>query len=387
MGAKLSKPIAPASAPKTNQENQSNHIGNSLENKVPDTAVMHEDQNCIPHTEQNSILPPTEQNSIIRQSSIKNHISPGVSSRVTPSGKRSPAPQVKTPQVKTTTEEPVCAKYIPCGPWTGYPDKKSKITGCVYLPSGYLVLIDHRNRRVKLFDSELKCRSFVDLEHRPFGVCVCNGRLYVTIPKEKEIQKISVSFPFICIARKLILRSTIKTEGECYGITHYRNDLIVGLKFPPLVTDISDFSWQIHIMSTDGVVKQKIISDLRGKTLFTDAYFIAMASTKKELIVSEATDDRVKGYNLKQKKKTFNHKVEEPKGLTVDKNNNVFVLGKYASIHWIEADRRHVHVLLQGVPSKISYGENITYNTKTNKLLVPRNENKVDIYKLKGKVT
>ena len=296
------------------------------------------------------------------------------------------SPRVHQPKVKPTAVEVTCGRYVPCLPKEAT-EKKSKITGCVFLSNGFLVLVDNRNKRVKLFDPDLKCVSFIDLEHRPFEVCECNGALYVTIPKEKEIQVVTISFPFLCVARKLILRSVIKTEGECYGITRHRNDLVVGMKFPPLPTEIYDFSWQIHVMTTKGAIKQKIMTDSKGRTLFTDAYFITMATGKRELIVSEATCDRVKGYNMKHNKKTFNHKIEEPKGLVADKQNNIYVLGKHASIHWIEGDRKQVHVLLQGSHGRISSGENITCNTKSNKLLVPRNENKVDIYKLRGKVS
>ena len=296
------------------------------------------------------------------------------------------SPRVHQPKVTPIPAEVTCGRYVPCLPEKAN-EKKSKVTGCVYLSNGYLVLVDNRNKRVKLFDPDLKCVSFIDLEHRPFEVCECNGALYITIPKEKEIQVATITFPFLCVARKLILRSVIKTEGECYGITRHKNDLIVGLKFPPLTTEISDFSWQVHIMTTKGAVKQRIMTDSKGRTLFTDAYFLTMAVGKRELVVSEATCDRVKGYNMKHNKKTFNHKIEDPKGLVVDKHNNIYVLGKNASIHWIEGDRKKVHVLLQGSQGRISSGETITFNTKSNKLLVPRNENKVDIYKLKGKVS
>lgn len=296
------------------------------------------------------------------------------------------SPRVTQPLIKPAPVEVTCGRYVPCLPKDSK-DKKSKVTGCVYLSNGHLVLVDNRNKRVKLFDPDLKCNSFINLEHRPFEVCECKGTLYVTIPKEKEIQVISVSYPFLCIARKLILRSVIKTEGECYGITRHRNDLIVSMKFPPMPTDISDFSWQIQVLTTKGFVKQRITVDSKGRTLFTDAYFITMAVGKRELIVSEATCDRVKGYNMKNNKKTFNHKIEEPKGLVVDRNNNIYILGKHGSIHWIEPDRKHSHVLLEGTRGRKSSGENITYNTKTNKILVPKNENKVDIYNLRGKVS
>ena len=296
------------------------------------------------------------------------------------------SPRVHRPLIQPSPVEVTCGRYVPCLPEKAK-EKKSKVTGCVYLSNGYLVLVDNRNKRVKLFDPDLKCVSFIDLQHRPFEVCECNGALYITIPKEKEIQVASITFPFLCVARKLILRSVIQTEGECYGITSHKNDLIVGLKFPPLPTEISDFSWQVHVMTTKGAVKQKIMTDSKGRTLFTDAYFLTMAVGKRELIVSEATCDRVKGYNMKHNKKTFNHKIEDPKGLVVDKHNNIYVLGKDASIHWIEGDRKKIHVLLQGSPGMVSSGETITCNSKSNKLLVPRNENKVDIYNLKGKVS
>lgn len=427
MGAGISQPVAPLSGHEPAVEVQGNHVAPTNTDIIAAdmfTTVGHEGQNSVHYIDQNSIVPHAEQNNITHHTLQGNGfrgLQRAVSERVVSDTESSPrqrsrsvsqagssprrtgsqiesspragvsdtemSPRVAGPPIIVTpTVEVACAKYVPCVP-TVNPDKISKITGCVYLSSGFLVLIDNRNKRIKLFDANLKCISFINLEHRPFEVCECNGQLYVTIPKEKEIQVITVSIPFLCVARKLILRTTLKTEGECYGITNYKNDLIVGVKFPPLPTDIADFSWQIHVMNTKGTVKQKIATDSRGRTLFSDAYFISMSHSKKELIVSEATEDRVKGYNMKKKKKIFNHKIEEPKGLAVDRNNNIYVLGKHASIHWIEPDRKHVHVLLQGMPGQPSSGENMTYNSKTNKLLVPRNENKVDIYRLKGKVT
>ena len=273
-----------------------------------------------------------------------------------------------------------------CGTIRIAPEKRCKITGCVYLTNKFFVLVDYNNKRVKLFDDDLKCKSFVELNESPFDVCEVGSDIYVTVPKAKLVQKLNITFPMCCVNRKLIKRSTFPTEGECQGIVDYKTDLIVSMKFSTHTdVEIADSSWQIHIMSTSGAVKRKLTHDSDGQALFYDAKYITLTPNKEELVISEGEDNRVKCLNVESGELTYNHHMEDPKGLVCDKHSNIYILGKHGSIRWILADREYVKVLLKGTKS-INYSEAIAYNVDKHILAVPRNENKVELYKIRDSI-
>lgn len=266
------------------------------------------------------------------------------------------------------------------------PDKKIKITGCTFMDNGFLVTVDINNRRIKLYDPHLKCCSFVHVEHRPFDICAIDNHLYVTFPKKKLIQKLTVTWQIVCIKRKLLKRLMFPTEGESRGIVAYNKDLIVSAKFLTHAdTEITESTWQIQIISTDGRVKRRIAHRSEGSALFNDAKYIALTPSKHELVVSEAEDNRIKCLDIKTGELTFNHDMDDPRGVTCDKHGNIYVLGKQGVIRWILADREYSKVLIKGT-SGLHYSECITYFKKTNTLAVPRNENKIELYKIKNSI-
>lgn len=266
------------------------------------------------------------------------------------------------------------------------PERRCRVTGCTFLQNGHLAIVDHNNKRIKLYTPALKCCSFLTLENRPFDICAEGNSLYVTLPKKKLIQKLSVTIPIPLVTRKLMEKSTFPTEAECRAIVACNNDLIVSLKFSTHAsTEITDSAWQIHMMSTTGIVKRRFTHDSTGLALLQDAKYICLTPNKKEIVISEAEDNRIKCLSIESGELTFNHHMEDPKGVVCDQYGNIYVLGKHGAIRWILYDRSVVKSLLQGTAG-VSYSDAITYCEQSKALVVPRNENKIEFYKLKKSI-
>lgn len=273
-----------------------------------------------------------------------------------------------------------------CGSTRIVPNKKIKITGCTFMETGYLVTVDFNNRKIKLYDINLKCCSLVEVDHKPYDISAYENNLYVTFPKKKLIQKLTVTCKMPCIRRKLIKRAMFPTEGECRGIETLNKDLIISLKFPTHANmRLTDSTWQVQIISTEGTVLRRFMHNSEGSALFHDAKYIALTPSKHELVVSEAEDNRIKCLNIKTGELTFNHHMEDPKGVVCDKSGNIYVLGKQGVIRWILADREYSKVLLKGTKG-MNYSECIAYFKKINTLAVPRNENRIELYKIKNSI-
>ncbi|KAL4235525.1 hypothetical protein ACF0H5_003922 [Mactra antiquata] len=273
-----------------------------------------------------------------------------------------------------------------CGTTRVVPDKKIKITGCTFMENGHLVTVDFNNRRIKLYDQDLKCRSFINLIQRPFDVCAVQSNLYITFPKRKYVQRFKVTCQMMCLKRKLMQRNIFPTEGECRGIVSYDKDLIISVKFTNHAsTDITDSQWQVQIISVTGSVKRRIMHSSQGLALFHDARYIALTPGQYELVIAEGEDNRVKCLDIKTGELTFNHHMEDPKGVTCDKSGNIYVLGKHGAIRWILADREYIKVLLKGT-SGVNFSDAITYLKRINTLAVPRNENRIELYKIKNSI-
>ena len=79
-----------------------------------------------------------------------------------------------------------------------YPKDTSSIcaaTSCVVLPTGYIVVCDDRNSKIKLFDKTLNRNDSLELENKPWDLSMSlnnNTLVLVTIPNKKCICTIKV---------------------------------------------------------------------------------------------------------------------------------------------------------------------------------------------------
>lgn len=101
-----------------------------------------------------------------------------------------------------------------------------KISSGAFLPTGDLVLCDQSNNAIKLFNRHFKFESHLILPGRPHDMCIYSSDsdgsdIYVTLPKERTVLEIYVE------GNKLALGGVFKTENWCYGITAYKEGLLI----------------------------------------------------------------------------------------------------------------------------------------------------------------
>ena len=105
-------------------------------------------------------------------------------------------------------------------------DKNCKITSATFLPDGYLLICDQANDSLKLFNRVFEFESRLKLPGKPHGLCIysCNSEgsdVYVTLPRERTVLEVDVE------GNRLILGNEFKTENWCYGITAYKDGLLI----------------------------------------------------------------------------------------------------------------------------------------------------------------
>ena len=103
------------------------------------------------------------------------------------------------------------------------PDDKEdpKITGFVFMSSGYLLACDYTNDNIKLLDSSLLLQGSLQLPSYPWDISVIDDNtVIVTIPGQKVLQYVQV-FP------QLKLGHVIQLDKTCWGVEVSGQDIYV----------------------------------------------------------------------------------------------------------------------------------------------------------------
>lgn len=257
------------------------------------------------------------------------------------------------------------------------------VTACTFVPGGYIAVTDYLNEQVKLFTAKFQCNSYITLEGcKPTDICSHGSDVFVTIEDKTKIESLKVTLPYLGFGRKLKRKRTFKTEGYCDSIAVCRRSfftygLVAGVTYPQgFVTK----KYQVHIMDFHGAVQLRLFYDDTGQTLFHGKVFVSGTPKQGEIIVSDKTDGSVQGFNTITGDGTFKHKVREPLGLSVDANNNIYVITN-SCFFWIPPNRETViSFLKRGHRSKSS---NCCYDNKTKTLAVTSNHSEtVQLYKI-----
>ena len=92
-----------------------------------------------------------------------------------------------------------------------------RITSCAFFPNGELLLLDHRNMCLKLFDTSGTIKNTFDLstyEGRPWDMAIIDSNtVAVTIPDYDQLLQ------FIRIYPKFSKGSSVKFDKACWGVT------------------------------------------------------------------------------------------------------------------------------------------------------------------------
>ena len=126
------------------------------------------------------------------------------------------------------------------------------VTGVEFLPDEQLVIVDEKNRCMKLFNVKFQPVIRLKLTSSPRDISsVGNNIAAVTLPHEKTIQ-------FVYVGKTMEATKRVQVDIECSGITFYENELYITSGFAA--------NREIQILSLDGKLRKRIkpgIVDLR----------------------------------------------------------------------------------------------------------------------------
>lgn len=244
------------------------------------------------------------------------------------------------------------------------------ITACTFISGGYIVVADYLHEQVKLFDSQLICKSYLKLEgNNPCDMCNHGADVYVTVENKCEIYVLHVTFPYLCFGRKLKHKEIITTEGCCDSIAVCRasasfHGLVVGMTFSG---NDHTKKYQVQIMTLKGKVLKMLFNDDTGQTLFHGKVFVSGSPKNGEIFVTDKQGDSVQGFNTITGEGLFKHNVTQPLGITVDNRNNIYVISNLC-FYWIPPHRETLEILLKR--GHRSRSHNCCYDTNTQMLAV-----------------
>ncbi|KAK3604068.1 hypothetical protein CHS0354_007178 [Potamilus streckersoni] len=214
-------------------------------------------------------------------------------------------------------------------------------------PSYYGVTFLHRNRVMLADVSQNQCimlsssYEFITsytLTGRPASLCVVDDqKVAVSIPSHNTIQILSVRDDIISPIR------TVITQQTCYGIEAAgKGEMVV-------TGDCGNNKYHWSLISMEGDVKSSQQFDSPSRFF----NYIAINRAKTRVYVTLPGMHTLLSFDMEGKKQfTYNpSNLKNPRGVLVDRDDNIFVTG-YASsnIHHLSPDGSVIQVITTGVP-------------------------------------
>ncbi|XP_060589386.1 uncharacterized protein LOC132744643 [Ruditapes philippinarum] len=203
------------------------------------------------------------------------------------------------------------------------------ISNMLLLSPDSLLCVDNANTSVKVVDIKQKSiSSQILLKIRPWDITfVATDQIAVTLPVIEKIHFLSVT------DKKLTSIREIKVNGECRGIAHYQNTLVVSFVGPP----------KLQILTLEGV----IVRDITAGTLGWPGC-VEVNVCGSSFFVSDH-------YNSSLMKFSFDGKLlatyqdesfQRPRSLTVCEDGSVLVCSSgNETLHLVSQDCRKIKIL------------------------------------------
>ncbi|XP_060589369.1 uncharacterized protein LOC132744632 [Ruditapes philippinarum] len=203
------------------------------------------------------------------------------------------------------------------------------ISNMVQLSSDALLCVDGNNTSVKVVDLKQKCiSSHILLNSKPWDITfVATDQIAVTLTMIKKINFLSVK------DKKLTLIRKIKVNGDCRGIAHYQNTLVVSFVLPS----------KLQILTLDGVVVRNITSGTLGwpgcveVNVCGSSFFVS--DHRKSSLMKFSFDGKLLA--------TYqDESFSRPRSFTVCEDGSVLVCSKgNNTLHLVSQDCRKIKIL------------------------------------------
>ena len=197
------------------------------------------------------------------------------------------------------------------------------ITGIAITPSGQRLLVDRRNRKVKLFTQGIRFLSSVSVSGFPWDITMVNDR--------EAVVTVGRSLVFLEVTdRQLRVKHTIMVLFEARGITYSKNKLIV--------TDRRT----IHALDLRGTELWSV-----GQSLFQDAGYVCSNSDGRWVAITEFNKNTITLLDVNNGAVITSTQLETrvcPLGVSVDTADNIFLCAT-PNIVVLSGDLKIGHVL------------------------------------------
>ena len=237
------------------------------------------------------------------------------------------------------------------------------ITGCAFMPNGYLVACD-RNGIIKLFDCSWSVVDSLKLSAELWDISVIDDKtVIVTIPHEQQLRYVQV-FPELKLGRALQL-----LEKWCWGIDVIGQEIYVSC-------DSGKNDGDIRVLDIHGTnVKRQYGCKEDGHHLFMRPFHISVSSTGENIFVSESGTNSLTCLNVAGGKisNTYTYKdadLKIPRGVYCDDEDNVILCGHSSNnIQVVTPDGKKHHTLLSSQDGLVR-PESVAYRKTDDTLVV-----------------
>ena len=191
---------------------------------------------------------------------------------------------------------------------------ESNITGMAVITNdGRRLLVDRKNKKVKLFSRDMQLLSSLSLSDRPRGIAVISDKEAVVTTGNKSLVLLGIS------GSKMSINDTTRVSYEVGGISQYGEKLVV--------TSYSPKPPSVKLIDKTGRVYWSVSSDDQGQSLFSDPQCVTSDIERNTVTVTDYwnntltvlngdTGDVIKRRSMKDK---------SPEGVTTGPSGNIYV--------------------------------------------------------------
>lgn len=235
-----------------------------------------------------------------------------------------------------------------------------RVSGCVFIDDGSLILCDSGNNKLKLLDNRFDIKEILQLSAEPWDIAVVNETtVTVTLLNANKLQ-------FVQVVPSLENKETIKLPTMCWGVEVVADEIFVNC-------NNDDGEGQIKVLNMDGTENRVIIPNyLDDYKRFKGPYNFAVSRKSGNIFVSDyrgnietcmtPTGNILYQYEDPQ----FNG----PRGVIVDSEDNLIVCSYRAfNLHVINANgvKHRTLIASEYKPMKPWC---VAYRNKDNKLVI-----------------
>lgn len=244
------------------------------------------------------------------------------------------------------------------------------VRGGIFFPDGRLLLADHANSRLCLFDEQFEMEMELQVPGNPWDLSLMgHKKAAFTIPNK------SCSLIQILDLESMKIEKELRFPGKLYGLTYVDGYFVV--------TTDTEFTFYHHGKSSVLVLDQEgnIVRTLsQGKVVQH-----VRAVSKDRIYYTNWESNTVHCMTLEGEELFhFTHgDLCRPRGLTLDREGNIYVCGLWSnSVFQFSPDGEYLRTILDKRDGTLS-PEAIGFDINSNRFFVSRNQSVIKIYRMK----